>query len=87
MSESIFLTLDEVAELTGIRRARLGKTCGERQAAQLRKMRIPHHINAAGRPVVARSCIEVDAAAITRQPQAREWVPAVTAPGLRLAHG
>jgi len=50
-SMGIFLTAEEMAELTGYKRH--GK-----QIEALRQMGIPCRINARGRPVVARSVIE-----------------------------
>lgn len=47
----IFLTADEVAELTGYKRH-------GRQVEALRQMGIPCRINARGRPIVTRSVIE-----------------------------
>lgn len=54
----LFLSADDVAELTGIRQGKLGKTREQRQVDTLRKMKIPHYVNAVGRPVVARAVIE-----------------------------
>ena len=53
-----FLTTEEVAELTGIRKGRNGKTREELQAAMLSTMGIPHFVNRIGRPIVARTSIE-----------------------------
>lgn len=55
---SLFLTAEEIAELTGIRSGKDGKTREARQVATLRQMKIPHYINAVGRPIVARAVIE-----------------------------
>lgn len=55
---ALFLTADDVAELTGIRQGKAGKTREQRQVDTLRKMKIPHYVNAVGRPVVARAVIE-----------------------------
>lgn len=55
---SLFLTSDEIIELTGIRGGWRGQSREQRQIATLRKMKIPHYVNAAGRPVVARAVIE-----------------------------
>ena len=49
--ETLFLTHDEVAELTGRRRKSL-------QIAQLRRMCVIFRVNACGQPVIARSAIE-----------------------------
>jgi hypothetical protein len=62
---SLFLTDDEMRELTG--RARKGD-----QVAWLRTSGIPYHVNAAGKPIVAR-------AHFTREPvpaNAPAWAPA-----------
>lgn len=72
-----FLTAEDMAELTGIRQGKSGKTREQRQVDTLRKMKIPHYVNAVGRPIVARAVIEgigpVPAPAMV-------WEP-------RLAHG
>jgi hypothetical protein len=47
----MFLTPEEIAELTGRKIRRL-------QIEQLRNMAIPFYVNAIGRPVVVRSIIE-----------------------------
>lgn len=47
ITPSAFLTADELHTLTGRRRAKL-------QIAELRRMGIPHDVNALGRPVVWR---------------------------------
>lgn len=60
---SLFLEEKEVDELTGIgagRTEQLGaervkRTKLERQVEQLRKMGIPFHVNARGRPIIARA--------------------------------
>lgn len=61
----MFLTRDEVAELTGRKIRRL-------QADQLRRQGIPFRLNAAGWPVVARAAVEGG----QQQRQAAEWMPA-----------
>jgi hypothetical protein len=48
----VFLTPEEIAELTGIGRGRSGATREQLQVAQLRDMGIAFRINAKGRPVV-----------------------------------
>lgn len=55
---STFLTPAEVAELTGVRIGKDGKSREYLQARALQNMRIPHWVNAAGRPIVARAVIE-----------------------------
>jgi len=55
---SMFLTPEEVAELTGIKRGRDGKTRDQLQAEHLRSMAIPFYPNASGRPIVAKAIIE-----------------------------
>lgn len=72
---TLFLTPDEVAELTGIRGAARGQSRHARQADQLRKMGIPFWLNAAGRPVVARSAIE----AHHQAPEPPAWKPRLAA--------
>ncbi|WP_346274972.1 DUF4224 domain-containing protein [Burkholderia ambifaria] len=53
-----FLSPEEVAELSGIRTGRKGKTREQLQIAWLRGSGIPFWTNARGRPIVARSSIE-----------------------------
>lgn len=48
---SIFLTIDEVAELTG-------RKIKSKQIEALRKMGLPFHVNAVGKPVVTAAAIE-----------------------------
>ena len=72
---SIFLPPDELATLTGIRSGRRGKTREERQIDALKKMKIPHYVNAARRPVVARAVIE---GASSKPPQEQGWEPGLS---------
>lgn len=53
-----FLTTQEIAELTDIRTGKYGKTREQLQIAALKRMRIPCHVSAIGRPKVARAIIE-----------------------------
>ncbi|MGF6504700.1 DUF4224 domain-containing protein [Paraburkholderia tuberum] len=53
-----FLSPEEVAELTGVRVGRRGKTREELQVAWLRTSGIPFWENARGRPIIARAAIE-----------------------------
>lgn len=46
----LFLTADEIIQLTGRKRAKM-------QVDQLRKMGIPFHLNAFSKPVIARAAI------------------------------
>lgn len=71
-----FLDRDELAELTGIRGGKPGQTREQRQAAALRQMKIPHYVNAAGKPVVARATVEGTA---TKQPEPLAWEPRLAA--------
>lgn len=71
----IFLTDKEIAFLTGIKIGRAGKRRGERQAEALRKMGVPHYVNAVGRPVVVRAVLEGRAAPKAAPPPS--WEPAV----------
>lgn len=52
----MFLTPDEVADLTGYRQP-------AKQVEHLRRQRIPFHLNRAGHPKVARAILEGRAAA------------------------
>lgn len=55
---SLFLTPEEIEDLTGIKRGRDGKSRGQLQCDHLRKQGIPFFPNAAGEPKVARAFIE-----------------------------
>jgi hypothetical protein len=55
---SIFLSAEDVTELTGIKKGRDGKTREELQCEHLRKHGVPFIPNAAGRPIVAKAAIE-----------------------------
>lgn len=52
MIENRFLTIEEIAELTGIKRGRNGKSREQLQQAQLIAMGIGFYVNARGCPVV-----------------------------------
>lgn len=72
---SLFLSKEEVAELTG----------RVRHAAQVRvlnDLHIPHILNAANRPIVARATVERILGVVpnaTRQPETTRWKSAKTA--------
>ncbi|RQS63861.1 DUF4224 domain-containing protein [Burkholderia sp. Bp8984] len=68
----LFLTVDEVAELTGIRNGRRGQTREELQIAWLRTSGIPFWINARGRPIIARARITGQP---TEPPPRPKWQP------------
>ncbi|MGK8202921.1 DUF4224 domain-containing protein [Burkholderia cenocepacia] len=53
----LFLTADEVGELTGVRNGRNGQSRDELQVAWLRTSGIPFWVNARGRPIIARASI------------------------------
>jgi len=72
MIGSIFLTPEEVSELTGVRMGRAGKTREQLQVAWLRTSGIPFWTNARGRPIIARATIEGQRA--TEQPRPK-WQP------------
>ncbi|CAJ3314857.1 Uncharacterised protein [Burkholderia pseudomallei] len=55
IKSDLFLTPDEVAELTGIGTGRNGKSREELQVAWLRTSGIPFWTNARGRPIIARA--------------------------------
>jgi hypothetical protein len=55
---SMFLTADELAELTGIKIGKNKRTREQLQAAELTRLRIPHFLNVAQRVIVARSVVE-----------------------------
>jgi hypothetical protein len=54
---SLFLTPEELADLTDIRTGKSGKTREERQIKALKLMQIPFFISGIGRPKVARTVI------------------------------
>lgn len=72
---STFLNAKELAELTGVRIGKDSKTREQLQAAELKRMKIPHYVNARGCPVVARAVIE--GAAQQPTPQHKGWEPAL----------
>jgi hypothetical protein len=72
---TMFLTSQDIAELTGIRTGKDKKTREQRQIDALRTMKIVHYVNAAGRPVVARAVIEGGAYAAQQKPAAPGWEP------------
>jgi len=72
---SMFLTSEEVAELTGIKRGRNGQTRNQLQIAQLRSMHIAFYTNASGRPIVAR--VAVEGGGSTGTPKKQGWSSAV----------
>lgn len=53
-----FLSAEEVAELSGIRVGRRGKTREQLQIEWLRTSGIPFWTNARGRPIIARAAID-----------------------------
>ena len=55
---TMFLSPDEVAELTGIKRGRDGLSRNEIQVNQLKNMGIAFFVNASGRPIITKSAIE-----------------------------
>ncbi|RQZ40059.1 DUF4224 domain-containing protein [Burkholderia sp. Bp9099] len=70
----LFLTADEVAELTGIRMGRRGKSREELQVTWLRTSGISFWVNARGRPIIARARITGQS---TEPPPRPKWQPAV----------
>lgn len=70
---SMFLTQDEVTELTGIGRGKNGFTRNQLQITQLREMGIAFYVNAAGQPKIARSLIENGATGNTNK--ITSWQP------------
>lgn len=73
-----FLSTEEVAELTGVRVGRNGKTREQLQIEWLRTSGIPFWTNARGRPIIARAAIEGKPSA--EQPR-KKTVPAALALG------
>ncbi|TDV39583.1 uncharacterized protein DUF4224 [Paraburkholderia caballeronis] len=74
-----FLTADEVAELTGVRTGRRGKTREQLQVEWLRTSGIPFWTNARGRPIIARAAIEGRQS--TDEPPRKKWQPKALALG------
>lgn len=70
-----FLKPEEVAELTGIRTGRAGKTRLELQIAWLRTSGLRFWVNACGRPIVPRTAI--DGRPSEAPPASTAWVPDV----------
>lgn len=66
--EPLFITDDEMLKLTGRKVRKL-------QIDQLRRMLIPFHVNALGRPVVARSAVTGAQPATKQAPTG--WAPRV----------
>lgn len=66
MTEALFLSDDELRELTGRKVRRL-------QIEQLRRMLIPFHVNALGRPVVTRAAVLGQA----KEAAPKKWAPSV----------
>jgi hypothetical protein len=62
----MFLSEDELADLTGYKQAR-------KQIAMLRRQGVPFHVNAAGHPKVARAIIEGRTTPATSTP--KTWSP------------
>lgn len=75
---SMFLTSAELAELTGIRIGKNGRTREQLQSAELTRLRIPHYLNIADRVIVARAIIE-GRRAEAPAPRKR-WEPSPAAP-------
>ncbi|MBH2008352.1 MAG: DUF4224 domain-containing protein [Xanthomonadaceae bacterium] len=71
---NIFLAADEVAELTGIRIGKKGRTREQLQEIELNKMHIPHYVNAGGRVIVVRAILE-GRPADAHVPTEKEWEP------------
>lgn len=68
METRMFLTQEEVSELTG-------RKVKSKQISALAKMGIPYFVNAAGRPIVSRAVIEgtMSVAASLSQPKQGGW--------------
>lgn len=73
---SMFLTPDEVKELTGIRKGKGGKTREQLQCEHLRGLGIPFFPNTFGQPKIARSFFNGGTAA-PAQAKKSEWRPRV----------
>lgn len=73
----MFLTEEEVTELTGIGAGRAGRTKHELQASFLKSAGIPFILNARGRPVVSKSFFEAGRMATAAPVQKQTWQPGV----------
>ena len=71
---SLFLTTEELAELTGVKKGKNGKTRHQLQVEQLRLMGVPFFVNASGRPVVTYAAVE---GRKDEKPQSKGWKPAI----------
>ena len=71
---SIFLSPEEVAELTGIKRGRDGLSRNEMQIEHLRKQGIPFFPNASGRPIITKAAVE---GATQTSAKKQAWQPKV----------
>ena len=71
---SLFLTPEELAELTGVKKGKNGKTRHQRQVEQLRLMGVAFFVNANGRPVVTYAAVE---GRKEGQREAKGWKPAI----------
>ena len=71
----VFLSAAEVAELTDVRTGRAGRSHEQLQIVALKRMAIPFHISAMGRPKVARAFINGGAAAAATP---GKWEPSLS---------
>lgn len=76
MDMPLFLTSDELADLTGIRKGRGGRAREALQANHLRSIGVPFWLNARGEPRVPRAYFEGKAK--DERPETR-WSPAKAA--------
>lgn len=67
----MFLTPDQVAELTGVKAARDGVSRARRQSLALSRMGVPHYINEIDRVIVARALIEGSGKVLDTTPEPR----------------
>lgn len=70
---SMFLTAEELVELTGIKIGKNKKTREQLQATELTRLGIPHYVNIAARVIVARAIIESHPPATL--PARGQWEP------------
>lgn len=70
----LFLSDEETGELTGIRGGKKGRPKHRMQIDQLRRMGIPFHVNARGRPIIARAVITGSTS--TQPKEQTGWKPA-----------
>ncbi|WP_414674971.1 DUF4224 domain-containing protein [Limnobacter sp.] len=73
----MFLSEDEMVDLTGIGAGRSGRTKHELQVSFLKSCGIPFILNTRGRPIVSRAYFEAGRMATAAPIQKQSWQPGV----------